>query len=60
MRTPQCRPDTAAALEERQDRAALQLAADNHLTSSINSEHLEDRLGDIETNCRDRPDGLLL
>jgi hypothetical protein len=47
-------------LEERQDRAALQLAADNHLTSGINSVNLEDRLGDVETDCRDRLHGSLL
>jgi hypothetical protein len=47
-------------LEERQDRAALQLAADNHLTSGINSANLEDRLGDVETDCRDRLHGSLL
>src|SRR3982074_638203 len=41
-------------LEERQDRAALQLAADDHLTSGINSVNLEHRLGNVETDCRDR------
>src|SRR3954454_20648601 len=41
-------------LEERQDRAALQLAADDHLASGINSVNLEHRLGDVETDCRDR------
>jgi hypothetical protein len=44
-------------LEERQDRAPLQLPADNHLTSGINSVNLEDRLGDVETDCRDRLHG---
>src|SRR3981189_2604068 len=41
-------------LEERQDRAPLQLAADDHLASGINSVNLEHRLGDVETDCRDR------
>ena len=40
-------------LEERQDGATLQLAADNHLVGSINAVDLEDRLGDVETDCRD-------
>jgi hypothetical protein len=47
-------------LEERQDRAALQLAADDPLASGINSVNLEDRLGDVETDCRDRLHGSLL
>jgi hypothetical protein len=34
-------------LKERQDSAALQLAADHHLASGINSVNLEDRLGDV-------------
>jgi hypothetical protein len=41
-------------LEERQDGATLQLAADDHLASSINAVHLKDRFGDVETDCRDR------
>src|SRR3982075_752488 len=41
-------------LEERQDRAALQLASDDLLASGINSVNLEHRLGDVETDCRDR------
>jgi hypothetical protein len=49
-----------SGLKERQDRAALQLAADNHLTRGINSVNLEDRLGDVETDCRDRLHGSLL
>jgi hypothetical protein len=44
-------------LEERQDRAPLQLAADDHRAGRINSVNLEDRLGDVETHCRDRPHG---
>jgi len=44
-------------LEKRQDRAPLQLAADDHLASGINSVNLEDRLGDVETDCRDRLHG---
>ena len=41
-------------LEERQDIAALQLTANDHLARSINAVDLEYRLGDIETDCRDR------
>jgi hypothetical protein len=44
-------------LKERQDLATLQLTADDHLTSGINSVHLEDRLGDVEPDCRDRLHG---
>ena len=41
-------------LEERQDRAALQPSADDHLAGGINSVDLEDRLRDVETDRRDR------
>src|ERR1035437_7197437 len=41
-------------LEERQDIATLQLAADDHLAGGINAVNLKDRLGDIETDCRNR------
>jgi hypothetical protein len=44
-------------LEERQDRAPLQLAADDHRAGGINSVNLEHRFGDIETDCRDRLHG---
>jgi hypothetical protein len=37
--------------------ATLQLAADHHLAPGINSMNLEDRLGDVETDCRDRLHG---
>jgi hypothetical protein len=47
-------------LEERQDRAPLQLAADDHLASGINSVNLKDRLGDVQPACRDRLHGALL
>jgi hypothetical protein len=47
-------------LEERQDRASLQLAADDHLAGAINPMNLKDRLGDIQTDCRDRMHGSLL
>jgi hypothetical protein len=36
---------------------AIQLAADDHLASGINSVHLEDRLGNVEPDCRDRLHG---
>jgi len=38
-------------LEERQDVAPLQLAANDDLASGINAVNLEDRLGDVETYC---------
>jgi hypothetical protein len=41
-------------LEERQNVAPLQLTADDHLASRINAVDLENRLGDVETDCRDR------
>jgi hypothetical protein len=41
-------------LEERQDVATLQLAAYDHLASSINAVDLKHRLGNVETDCRDR------
>src|SRR5262245_38028946 len=41
-------------LEERQDVAPLQLMAEDHLAGSINAMYLEHRLGDVETDCRDR------
>src|SRR3954452_20908097 len=47
-------------LEERQDVATLQLTADDHLPGSINAVHLKDRLGDVETDCRDRLHSWLL
>src|SRR6476469_2370060 len=47
-------------LEERQDIATLQLTANDHLPGSINAVHLKDRLGDVETDCRDRLHVLLL
>jgi hypothetical protein len=34
-------------LEEHQDRAPLQLAADDYLPGAINPVNLEDRLGDV-------------
>jgi hypothetical protein len=43
--------------EERQDLATLQLAADYYLANGINSVDLEDRLGDVEPDCRDRLNG---
>jgi hypothetical protein len=37
--------------------APLQLAADDHLAGSINSVNLEDRLRNVETDCRGRLHG---
>src|ERR1700730_6024158 len=39
-------------LKECQHVAALQLAADDHLAGGINPVDLENRLGDVETDCR--------
>ena len=47
-RSGSCRQTRRSLLEERQDRPALQLAADDHLANGINSVNLEDRLGDVE------------
>src|SRR5258706_13812364 len=47
-------------LEERQDVAALQLAANDHLAASVDAVNLENRLGDVETDCRYRLHGSLL
>jgi hypothetical protein len=33
--------------------ATLQLATNDHLAGGVNAVNLEDRLGDIETDCRD-------
>jgi hypothetical protein len=44
-------------LKERQDGAPLQLAANHHLAGGVNPVNLEYRLGDIETDCRDRLHG---
>ena len=41
-------------LEECQDVPAPQLTAHNHLAGRVNAVYLEDRLGDIETDCRNR------
>ena len=41
-------------LEERQHVAPLQLTADDPVAGSINAMYLEDGLGDVETDCRDR------
>src|SRR5450830_1673725 len=47
-------------LEERQDVTPLQLSADDDLTFRINAVDLENRLGDVETDCRDRLHAWLL
>jgi len=47
-------------LEERQDVATLQLAADDYLASGINPVNLKDRLGDVETDRRNCLHGQLL
>src|SRR6478672_473260 len=41
-------------LKERQDVAALQLTANDHLAFRVNAVHLKDRLCDIETDRCDR------
>src|ERR1700733_5518079 len=44
-------------LEEGQYVASLDLPADNDIAIRIDAMNLKDRLGDIETNCRDRLHG---
>src|SRR6476619_6095939 len=44
-------------LKKHQDRASFQLAAYNNLAGAINPMNLKDRLGDIQTDCRDRLHG---
>src|SRR5712672_1402349 len=41
-------------LKEWQNVPALELAANDYITCRVNSVDLKNRLGDIETNCRDR------
>jgi hypothetical protein len=41
-------------MEESQDMASPQLAAEDYLATAINAVDLEYRLGNIETDCRDR------
>src|SRR5215813_12023637 len=41
-------------LKERQNMPALQLTADDHLSRRIDAVDLKHRLGDVETDCRDR------
>jgi hypothetical protein len=41
-------------LEEHQDIATLQFPANDHLAPSVNAVNLENRIGDIQTNCRYR------
>src|SRR5215467_14269956 len=48
------------SLEECQDVSSLQLPAQDHLAGRVNSMHLKDRLGDIETDCRNRLHSWLL
>ena len=59
-RKPRCRLGRVAASRRTQDVATLQLTADDHLPGSINAVHLKDRLGDVETDCRDRLHSWLL
>jgi hypothetical protein len=49
-------PDEARhqLLEERQNMAPLELAADDHVTCGIDAVDLKNRLRDVETDCGDR------
>jgi hypothetical protein len=38
-------------LKERKDMATLQLTTDYHLAGRINAVNLENRFGDVETDC---------
>jgi len=44
-------------LEKGQDVTPLQLPADDHLATGVNAVDLEYRLGNVETDCRDRLHG---
>ena len=46
-----------ASGKERQYVPTLQLPADYYLAGGINSVDLKDRLGDVETDCRNRLHG---
>src|SRR5262249_41538063 len=46
-------------LKEWQNVSALELTTNDYITGSINSVDLKNRLGDIETNCRDRLHGVI-
>ena len=41
-------------LEEREDIAPLQLTPDQYVTHRVDAVNLENRLGDVKTDCRDR------
>src|SRR5271169_1162520 len=47
-------------LKKRQNVPTLYLATDDHLTFGVNAVNLEDRLGDIETDCCNRLHSSLL
>src|SRR5476649_2317196 len=47
-------------LEERQDITTLQLAADDHLAYRIDAVNLKNRLGNVETDCRNLLHGAIL
>ena len=47
-------------LEERQEVAALQLTADQHVAFRVDAVHLKYRLGDVETDGCDRLHAWLL
>src|SRR6266404_1214840 len=47
-------------LEERQHMAALELTADDHIAFRAAAVGLKNRLGDVETDCRDRLHACLL
>src|SRR6266699_534059 len=47
-------------LEKRQDVAPLQLTADDHMAFRVDAMDLKNRLGDVETDCRDRLHAWLL
>src|SRR6478609_2683268 len=58
-RKPRCRLGRVAASRRTPGRRD-QLTADDHLPGSINAVYLKDRLGDVETDCRNRLHNWLL
>jgi hypothetical protein len=51
---PRCRPGRAAASQRTPGRSTLQLTADDHFAIVIDAVDLKYRLGNVETDCRDR------
>jgi hypothetical protein len=53
-------PGMVTASEKTPKQTALELTTDDHLAASVNAVNLEDRLSNIEADCRYRLHGSLL